>query len=84
MIGAKKVEFKYGAMGKYPLSDNEKRRIIDLLEDQTPSRREVIMRNASNFASWLAGACYDIWIKIKTFFSNIGDAIGDFIYWLLN
>ena len=71
-------------MGKYPLSDDEKRRIIDLLEDQHPSKREVIMKNAAAFGSWLAGACYDIWIKVKDFFSRIGEAIGDFFDWLFD
>ncbi len=69
-------------MGKYPLSDKDKKRIIELLEDTEPSKREVFMRNASNFAAWLAGACYDIWVKIKNFFSNVGNAIGDFFEWL--
>lgn len=49
-------------MGKYPLSDREKQRIIDLLEDTEPSKREVFMQNAASFAKWLAGACYDIYI----------------------
>ena len=54
-------------MGKYPLSDKDKQRIIELLEDTEPSKREVFMKNAANFAAWLAGACYDIWVKIKKF-----------------
>ena len=53
-------------MGKYPLSDKEKKRIIDLLENEHPSKREVFMKNAANFAQWLAGACYDIWCKFIT------------------
>ena len=36
-------------MGKYPLSDKEKKRIIDLLENEHPSKREVFMKNAANF-----------------------------------
>lgn len=71
-------------MGKYPLSDKEKKRIIDLLENEHPSKREVFMKNAANFAQWLAGACYDIWCKIKNFFSGVGTAIGDFLDWLFN
>lgn len=71
-------------MGKYPLSDAEKKRIIDLLEDQKPSMREVIMKNAAAFASWLAGACYDIYEKVKNFFCSVGEAIGDFFEWLLD
>lgn len=71
-------------MGKYPLSETEKKRIIDLLEDTHPSKREVFMQNAASFAKWLAGACYDIYIKIKNFFSSVGDAIGDFFDWLFN
>ena len=71
-------------MGKYPLSEEEKRRVIEALEDTHPSRREIIMRNAANFASWLAGACYDIYIKVKDFFSSVGGAIGDFIDWLFD
>ena len=71
-------------MGKYPLSEKDKQRIIELLEETEPSKREVFMKNAANFASWLAGACYDIWVKIKNFFSTVGEAIGDFFDWLLN
>lgn len=71
-------------MGKYPLSDREKQRIIDLLEDTEPSKREVFMQNAASFAKWLAGTCYDIYIKVKDFFSSIGEAIGDFIDWLFD
>jgi len=71
-------------MGKYPLSDSEKQRIIDLLEDTEPSKREVFMKNAAAFASWLAGACYDIWVKVKSFFSSVGEAIGDFFDWLFD
>lgn len=71
-------------MGKYPLSDKEKKRIIDLLENEHPSKREVFMKNAESFARWLAGACYDIWIKVKNFFSSVGNAIGDFLDWLFD
>ena len=71
-------------MGKYPLSDKEKKRIIDLLENEHPSKREVFMKNAANFAQWLAGACFDIWFKIKNFFSGVGIAVGDFLDWLFN
>lgn len=75
-------------MGKYPLSDKEKQRIIDLLEDTEPSKREVFMQNAASFAKWLAGACYDIYVKVKDFFNRVGDAIvgtiEDFIDWLFD
>ena len=37
-------------MGKYPLSKKEKDRIIELLENEHPSKREVFMRNAESFA----------------------------------
>lgn len=71
-------------MGKHPLSETDKKRIIDLLEDIHPSKRDVFMQNAASFAKWLAGACYDIYIKIKNFLSSVGDAIGDFFGWLFN
>jgi len=71
-------------MGKYPLSDKEKARIIELLENEHPSKRDVFMKNASSFASWLAGACYDIYIKVKDFFKSVGEAIGDFFDWLFD
>lgn len=69
-------------MGKYPLTEEEKRRIIGMLEDEHPSKRAIFMENAAAFAKWLAGACYDIWIKVKKFFSSVGDAVGDFFDWL--
>lgn len=71
-------------MGKYPLNDWEKQRIIDALENEEPWRRALFMENASKFASWLAGACYDIYVKVRDFFSRIGEAIGDFFDWLFN
>ena len=71
-------------MGKYPLTEKEKIRIIELLENTKPSKREVFMRNAASFAEWLAGACYDIYIKVKDFFAKVGEAISDFFDWLLN
>lgn len=84
MNGVKKDEFKESKMGKYPLSDKEKQRIMDMLENTKPSEREVFLRNAASFAKWLAGACYDIYVKVKDFFSGIGEAIGDFIDWLFD
>lgn len=84
MNGVKKVEFKYTAMGKFPLTDREKQRIIDLLENTEPSKREVFMQNAASFAKWLAGTCYDIYVKVKNFFVNVGDAIEDFLDWLFD
>lgn len=71
-------------MGRYSLSDKEKQRIIDLLEDTEPSKRTVFMENAASFAKWIAGACYDIYIKVKDFFSKVGDTIGDFLDWLFD
>lgn len=71
-------------MGRYPLSDKEKQRIIDLLEDTEPSKRTVFIENAASFAKWLAGACYDIYIKVKDFFCKVGDTIGDFLDWLFD
>lgn len=84
MNGVKKDEFRENKMGKYPLSDKEKQRIIELLEDEHPSKRQVFMQNAANFAEWMAGACYDIYVKVKDFFSSVGEVIGDFIDWLFD
>lgn len=71
-------------MGKYPLSEREKKLIIERLENEHPSQREIFLQNSANFAKWLAGACYDIYIKVKDFFSSVGGAIGDFIDWLFD
>ena len=71
-------------MGKYPLSERERKLIIERLENEHPSNREIFLQNAASFAKWLAGACYDIYIKVKDFFSSVGEAIGDFIDWLFD
>lgn len=69
-------------MGKYPLKKEEKDRIIELLENQHPSKREVFLQNAESFARWLAGACYDIYLKVKDFFKSAINAVGEFLDWL--
>ena len=58
-------------MGKYPLTAEEKRIIIDRLEDELPDKRKVFINNAAAFASWLAGACYDIYIKVKGWITDL-------------
>lgn len=71
-------------MGKYPLSEEDKIKVLHALEDIHPSKRDLIIANGEAFGRWLASACYDIWMKIKSFFQSVKDGIEDFIDWLFN
>lgn len=55
------------------LTEDEKRRVIDELEDVEPARRNTLLANLQNFSSWLMNACYDIFIKVKNFIVDIWD-----------
>lgn len=55
------------------LTDDEKRRVIDELEDIEPARRNTLLSNLKNFSSWLMSACYDIFIKVKNFIVDVWD-----------
>lgn len=55
------------------LTEDEKRRVIDELEDVEPARRNTLLVNLQNFSSWLMNACYDIFIKVKNFIVDIWD-----------
>lgn len=55
------------------LTDDEKRRVIDEIEDIEPSKRNTLLSNLSNFTSWLMNACYDIFIKVKNFIADVWD-----------
>lgn len=53
------------------LSDEEKRRVIDELEEIEPARRNTLLSNLQNFTSWLMNACYDIFIRVKNFIVDV-------------
>lgn len=53
------------------LTDEEKQRVIDELEDIEPARRNTLLSNLQNFTSWLMNACYDIFIRVKNFIVDI-------------
>lgn len=53
------------------LTDDEKQRVIDELEDIEPARRNTLLSNLQNFTSWLMNACYDIFIRVKNFIVDI-------------
>lgn len=55
------------------LTEDEKRRVIDELEDVEPARRNTLLSNLQNFSSWLMNVCYDIFIKVKNFIVDIWD-----------
>ena len=55
------------------LTDDEKQRVIDELEDIEPARRNTLLSNLQNFASWLMNTCYDIFIRVKNFIVDIWD-----------
>lgn len=55
------------------LTDAEKARVIDAIEDVEPAKRNTLLINVKNFSLWLAEACYDIFIKVKNFIMDIWD-----------
>ena len=55
------------------LTDDEKQRVIDELEDIEPARRNTLLSNLQNFTSWLMNACYDIFIRVKNFIADVWD-----------
>lgn len=57
------------------LTDDEKRRVIDELEDIEPAKRNTLLSNLANFTKWLAGALYDIYQKVKSWISDIWEWI---------
>lgn len=62
------------------LTDEEKARVIDKFEDVEPSRRSTLLANVGNFASWLAGALYDIYVKVKSWIQDIWQWIRTHIF----
>ena len=57
------------------LTDDEKRRVIDELEEIEPAKRNTLLSNLTNFTKWLASALYDIYQKVKSWISDIGEWI---------
>lgn len=55
------------------LTDDEKQRVIDELEEIEPARRNTLLSNLQNFTSWLMNACYDIFIRVKNFIVDVWD-----------
>lgn len=53
------------------LTDEEKRRVIDELEEIEPARRNTLLSNLKNFSSWLMNVCYDIFVKVKDFIVGV-------------
>ena len=57
------------------LTDDEKRRVIDELEEIEPAKRNTLLSNLTNFTKWLASALYDIYQKVKSWISDIWEWI---------
>ena len=57
------------------LTDDEKRGVIDELEDIEPAKRNTLLSNLTNFTKWLASALYDIYQKVKSWISDIWEWI---------
>lgn len=57
------------------LTDEDKRRVIDELENIEPVRRNTLLSNITNFTKWLAIALYDIYQKVKSWISDIWEWI---------
>lgn len=55
------------------LTEDEKQRVINELEEIEPARRNTLLSNLQNFTSWLKNACYDIFIRIKNFIVDVWD-----------
>ena len=55
------------------LTDDEKQRVIEELEEIEPARRNTLLSNLQNFTSWLMNACYDIFIRVKNFIVDVWD-----------
>lgn len=55
------------------LTDDEKQRVIEELEEIEPARRNTLLSNLQNFTSWLMNACYDIFIRVKNFIADVWD-----------
>ncbi len=62
------------------LTDDEKRRVIDELEDIEPAKRNTLLSNLTNFTKWLASALYDIYQKVKSWISDIWEWIKNNIF----
>lgn len=57
------------------LTDEDKRRVIDELENIEPVRRNTLLSNITNFTKWLTIALYDIYQKVKSWISDIWEWI---------
>jgi len=53
------------------LSEEEMNRVINELEDVEPAKRNTLLSNLQNFTSWLLNACYDIYLKIKSWIKDL-------------
>ena len=62
------------------LTDDEKQRVIDELEEIEPARRNTLLSNLQNFTSWLMNACYDIFIKVKNFIVDVWNWFKTYIF----
>lgn len=62
------------------LTDEEKQRVIDELEDIEPAKRTTLLSNLQNFASWLLKACYDIYIKVKSWIQDVWQWFKTYIF----
>ena len=57
------------------LTDEDKRRVIDELENIEPVRRNTLLSNITNFTKLLAIALFDIYQKVKSWISDIWEWI---------
>lgn len=62
------------------LTEDEKQRVIDELEEIEPARRNTLLSNLQNFTSWLMNACYDIFIKVKNFIADIWEWFKTYVF----
>ncbi len=62
------------------LTDDEKQRVIEELEEIEPARRNTLLSNLQNFTSWLMNACYDIFIRVKNFIADVWNWFKTYIF----
>ena len=57
------------------LTEEEKNKIFNGMEDIEPAKRSILISNIHKFTEWLMNTCYSIYLRIKSFLSEVWEQI---------
>jgi hypothetical protein len=53
----------------------KKNKLFDEMEKVEPAKRSIFMSNIQRFTEWLMNTCYSIYLRIKSFLSEVWEQI---------